>query len=358
MKKIKKNLLAVMAAVSLVGTSLSPVGTFNVQAEEVSAPKDLDDMILNLDVNSFKYTGEKISNLPIFIWYDDEEDSNIKYLNVGTDYKILAYAVPDGDFFDEFPTPLDTEAWIEGAPKEIGEYAILIEGMGNYCGKAVIPVSIIDPYDLKNIWAECSDENDIITYKDIYFYLRYFDPEINDSVYAELKEDKDFVFEGWCKQEDYVEGNRAWSKDKITEKDLYAFKFSGTGQYKGEQVAFFYVPDLNSIDSYLGYFSQAIKYDPNTKKYDFCLINDYLEEGKDYTLSYVDGEEFWSEDYDPEKLNWIEGLPNENSKPAKYGTYTIRIEAKAPYTGVTYYSGMSSRINLPNRPSLKSFKTY
>ena len=66
MKKLKKNMLAVMAALSLVGTSFSPVGTINVQAEEASTPKDLYDINIEIDCSTFKYTGEAIKYLPLY----------------------------------------------------------------------------------------------------------------------------------------------------------------------------------------------------------------------------------------------------------------------------------------------------
>lgn len=337
MKILKKNMLAVMAALSLVGTSLSPVGIVNVQAEESSSLKDLNDLDLIIEDSEFKYTGEKIPYLPLYIWVDGEDDYEMQNLTLGTDYKILGYAVPDGDFFDEFPEPFD-DVWTEGTPKDIGSYAILIEGMGGYYGEVVVPISIIDPCEFKNMWKEEYEGYNVITYKDISFYLSYFDFETNEVVNIEPKENKDYVFDGWCKQEDYAKGNITWSKDKITEKGLYAFKFTGEGQFKGETVVFYTVPNLQELESYGGYFSQGIKYDPNTKKYDFCLVNKYLEEGKDYTVSYCDGKLYDEEEYNPEKINWIPGMPNENSKPVEYDRYALRIEGKAPYKGVVYYS--------------------
>lgn len=337
MKKLKKNMLAVMAALSLVVTSFSPVGTYNVQAEESSSPIDLSEINLELDNYRLKYTGETIPYLPIYRYVDSDEDMMLEYLSLGTDYKILGYAVPDGEFFDEDPEPFD-DVWIKGIPKDVGTYAILIEGMGKYSNKAVVDISIIDPYDLKNIWAESPDEYNVISYKDIYLYISYFDFEKKEAVYVYPEEDKDFVFEGWCEQEDYADGIRKWSKDKITKEGTYAFKFTGKGEYKGELVVFFDIPDLKAIESYYPYFNQAIKYDLNTKKYDFCFINDYLEEGKDYTLSYCDSDDYDEEYENPEKINWIAGLPNENSKPARNGAFVIRIEGKNSYSGVVYYS--------------------
>ena len=335
MKKIKKKLLAVMAALSLVGTSFSPVGTFNVQAEETSTPKDLYDINIEIDCSTFKYTGEAIKYLPLYTWDDSEEDGDIENLTLGTDYKILGYAVPDGEYFDEFPEPYE-DVWIEGTPKDIGNYAILIEGMGDYSGKAIVPIYIMDIYDLSQYCAESIDEYNVISYKDICLYRGYFDFEQNTTVYSYPKEGADFVFDGWCTQENYANGKRTWSTEKITNEDYYAFKFSGTGKYKGQIVGFFYVPDINNIENYYPYFSQAIKYNPNTKIYDFCLLNKYLKEGTDYTTSYCDVKTFNIED--PKNIKWIDGMPTKDSK-SEDCRFVIKIEGKAPYKGVTYFEG-------------------
>ena len=347
MKKFKKSLITLGTAVALTACSVSPVADmYNVYATSNARIS-----IKNL---SFYQEGEiKYTGKPVSFKLHSTDDYDYTYSK--SEYNILGYIKvddttykydEDGNIIEKnIPSIYEDSKWINGIPSDIGKYVVLFEGNGSYTGRNTVDISIIDVNDFSNFSYDSnyrplsteSNSDYILSTKDICFELYYHDPESkNDHII--LEEDKDYVFAGWYDYDEYSKSDKqniTWSKDKITKKGHYAFKFTAIGKYKGEQIVDYYVLDPYHIESYD--FNPTIKYNKKTKKYEYSLFEKYgLIEGKDYKVSYK-----------VKKNKWKKGMPK------KAGFYDIKIKGINEYHGTGFFADDFNNIKVLKKKSLK-----
>lgn len=333
MRKFKKNLFAVIAAVSLVANTGYVANTTDVYAKEV-AKTDLSEQYVYNPANGIvKFTNKPVElALRYFDPYLGDDEGEEVLLENGVDYDVLGYltlGVDENSYgvseFDES----DVANLTKGLPKEKGDYAIFIEGKGNYKGSTVVQIRIIDPKSLSD--AQVPEYNEVISYKEIEISFEYYDSETDEVIYGNsLKEDVDYTYVGWIKDTDDIEDYSTvsnWNSGDPTENDTtYVFKFVGKGEYTGELYATFGLADLMNVENYS--FSFAFRYNAQKKAYERYVYCPYLD-NKNYKVSYCDAEEY---DNNPEEPTWIEGLPE------KKGFYAVAIEGIGQYIGLTVYS--------------------
>ena len=348
MKSLKKSIITLSTAVALASSSVSPV----MDMYNVYATSNAKISIKNLSFYSegeIKYTGKPVS-------FKLHSTDDYDYTYSKSEYNILGYITVDESTYKydkdnnliekNIPSLYDDSKWTKGIPTDIGKYVILFEGNGSYTGRNTVDISIIDINNISNFTPDSTyrplrdigDSDYILTPKDVCFELYYHDPESKKD-YILLEEDKDYVFAGWCDYDKYNKSDKqtnVWSKEKITEKGHYVFKFLGIGKYKGEQILDYNVPDPYHIESYN--FNRTIKYNKKTKKYEHNLFEKYgLIEGKDYKTSYtVSG-----------KKKWKKGMPK------KKGFYDIRIKGINKYHGTGFLANDFNNIKVLKKKTLK-----
>ncbi|HAH17545.1 leucine-rich repeat protein [uncultured Eubacterium sp.] len=319
MMRVKKKLLAVIAALSLVGTSFNTMNTTIVYAEKADTISLEEVDIYSVADGRYKYDGNPVEL--VLTYSENGEDYFDMEENV--DYKVIGYAENDGGeepYYDG--EDYNSQDWTSGSPKEPGDYWVLIKGMGNLSDLKAMEITIVDPYDMSTMLNGYT--NEMISYIDIFFDNYFYDNKIEDEVNVQLEENVDYVFDGWCKEEQYYI-KPIWSKEKITEEGMYAFKFTGKGDYKGSIVVFYEIPDVYSVSSYK--YDVKVKYNAEKKQYENYLYNKYITQDKDFVVKYCNPKDFNSY-LSLDENSWIDGVPNKN------GTYVVRIDGIGSYKGV------------------------
>ena len=322
MRKFKKNLFALVAAMSLVVNSGYVANTTDVYAKEV-AQKDLsEEWIYNPANGNVKFTNKPVElALRYFDPYAGEEEGEEILLENGVDYDVVGYVKLGKNEYYDSENEYDLT---EGLPTERGNYVIFIEGKGNYKGSQYVEIKIIDPNSLED--ATVPEMNDIISYKAIEIGYSYYDSEKDEEIYGKsVKEDVDYTYAGWVKSVEDIDDYSTvsdWNSGDPKEIGTYVFKFVGKGEYTGELYVMFGLADLMNVENYP--FSFPVRYNAQKKAYERYLYCEFLD-SKYYEVSYCDKEEYENSN-DPKMTKGF---------PEKEGAYCIEIEGVSPYKGLT-----------------------
>lgn len=325
MRKFKKNLFAVIAAVSLVANTGYVSNVTDVYAQE-AAEVDLADLyVYNPASGSVKFTNKPLElSLRYFDSYAGEYEGEEILLEKGVDYDVIGYLPLGRDEYYDSGEEYDISNVTKGLPTEKGKYVIFIEGKGNYKGTTGVEINIIDPKALED--AHVQNYLAIVSYKEISIAYSYYDSEKDEEIYAqEIKEDVDYTYVGWVKADDYNNGPVSnWNSGNPTKEGSYVFKFVGKGEYTGELCVELELADIMDVSSYS--FDFPIRYNAEKKAYERYLYCNLLD-SKNYKVSYCTEEEYDNALYPTMK----EGFPEEP------GSYAIVIEGVSPYKGTSMY---------------------
>ena len=369
-----KRVVITMAAAAAIATtsvtSIIPMNDYKVYAVENQVQNlKLEDGDLASEgivaYNNIRYTGKEMAKLPLKFMFDLNNDGTVYessesvMLELGKDYKIVGYCKADTELKDA--DIYKDDKWTKGSPVNAGGYVILLEGMGNYSGRNIVHICIVDYSKLDNATLEI-DSGYYRNSKDINLSMNYFDAETGQEGTIKLTEGKDYTFDGWCKESEYEKtiknkGKVNWSKKKISETDYYYLGFTGIGQYAGQTFV-----ENNKIFAYnandLGChnFEIGIQYNYNTKKYEYHVVNKNFVENRDYSVKYC----LADEDYDTFLESAVDDSEDMPSKtiagfPKKDGRYYVFADAKGKYKGhgTEFFSTSEHRIEVLKKNNLE-----